>query len=230
MNNIKNIVVTGAANGIGKGICSRFLESNDYEVIGIDIEESTIDHPHYTHFIADVSKLDQLPDLENVNVLINNAGTQCTADNPLDPACLRDLEVNTLGTYYCTEKYAITPNISSVINICSASAHTGAEFPMYALSKGAILAYTKNVAHRIAKYGATCNSISPGGVVTRMNEHIMQSDKLTRSVLNETMLDKWASVEEIADWVAFIALVNTSMTAQDILIDNGEKDKQNFVW
>ena len=41
---------------------------------------------------------------------------------------------------------------------------------------------------------------------------------------------KWATVEEMAEWTYFLAVVNQSMTAQDILIDNGEIAKANFVW
>ncbi|MBO4217464.1 MAG: hypothetical protein J5940_05940, partial [Clostridia bacterium] len=35
---------------------------------------------------------------------------------------------------------------------------------------------------------------------------------------------------EIAEWVYFVAVANKSMTAQDLLIDNGEAAKANFVW
>ena len=130
----------------------------------------------------------------------------------------------------CIIKYGIQPDICSILNIVSASAHTGAEFPGYALSKGAILPYTKNVAQRIAKWGATCNSISPGGVYTDMNKHIEEDEELHSQVLNETMLHRWAMPEEIAEWAYFLTYINESVTAQDILIDNGEKDKQNFIW
>ena len=47
---------------------------------------------------------------------------------------------------------------------------------------------------------------------------------------NETLLDKWASEEEIAIWAYFVTAINQSMTAQDILIDNGEMAKSNFIW
>lgn len=41
---------------------------------------------------------------------------------------------------------------------------------------------------------------------------------------------QWATVEEMAEWTYFLAVVNKSMTAQDVLIDNGEIAKANFVW
>ena len=101
---------------------------------------------------------------------------------------------------------------------------------MYAASKGGVVAYMKNVALSIAKYHATSNSISPGGVITSLNEHIINDEHLYQLVKNETLLDKWASEEEISTWAYFVTVINQSMTAQDILIDNGEMAKSNFIW
>ena len=72
----------------------------------------------------------------------------------------------------------------------SVSAHKGAEFPEYCASKGGVLAYTKNVALRVAKYGATCNSISAGGVITELNAHILENKSLWDQVMAETLIPK----------------------------------------
>lgn len=75
-----------------------------------------------------------------------------------------------------------------MLNIGSASGHTGAEFPMYCASKGGVLAYTKNVAMRIAKFGATCNSLDPGGVLTSLNESVINDPALWAEIMDETPL------------------------------------------
>ena len=213
------VVVTGSSSGIGQAIAKKFLVCG-HEVIGIDKEYSTIFHKNYLHYIADIS-VDDLPEIDNVEILINNAGVQNTG---------RDIDVNLKGTIRVTENYAIHSGIKSVVFIASASATTGSEFPEYAASKGGVVTYMKNVALRIANYGATSNSLSPGGVLTALNQHIIDTPKLWDEVMNETPLKKWASVEEIAEWTYFVAVVNKSMTAQDIIIDNGESSKSNFVW
>ena len=137
------VLITGTSTGIGRGTAIKFLDEG-FEVIGFDIEKSTIDHAHYTHYIVDVAYQDQLPDIEPVDILICNAGVQNSG---------RDIEVNLKGLIYCTEKYGIQPNIKSILLTASVSAHNGAEFPEYCASKGGVLAYTKNVAMRVAKYG-----------------------------------------------------------------------------
>ena len=210
------VLVTGSSNGIGKAIAEKFLQNN-FEVIGFDILDSTIEHSNYKHFKQNIC--DELPELEGINIIINNAGVQ--NDN--------DIDVNLKGTMNVTEKY-INPNIKSVVFIASSSASTGSEFPEYVASKGGVLAYMKNIALRISKYGATSNSISPGGVITKLNEHIINDKNLYKQVLDETLLNKWATAEEIAEFTYFISVVNKSMTGEDVFIDNGEKLKSNFIW
>ena len=210
------VLVTGSSNGIGKAIALKFLE-NDFEVIGFDIEEASIENKNYKHFVQNIC--DDLPNIENIDIIVNNAGIQ--EGNVID--------VNLKGTINVTEKY-INPNIKSVVFICSSSATTGSEFPEYVASKGGVLAYMKNVALRISKYGATANSVSPGGVITKLNEHILNNEELYKQVLDETLLNKWATAEEIADFVYFLSVINKSMTGEDVFIDNGEKLKSNFIW
>lgn len=215
------VLVTGSSGGIGKAVCHLFLD-NGHEVFGLDIHEATIEHPHYVHVVADIADRTSLPVIENVEILINCAGVQNSDD---------DIDVNLKGTINVTEKYAFQKSIKSVLNIASASAHTGAEFPAYSASKGGLLAYTLNAAIRLAKYGATCNSISPGGVNTPLNRPVMEDPVLWKQIMDVTPLKKWASAEEIAQWCYFLTVVNKSCTGEDILIDNGETHlNAKFVW
>ena len=213
------ILITGTSQGIGKAIAELFLSKN-HTVIGIDRQPSAILSTGYTHFQCDVCDYKNLPDITDVNILINNAGTQNE----------NDIDVNLKALIYITEKYAIHNNIHSVLNIGSASAHTGSEFPEYCASKGGVISYTKNVAIRIAKYNATCNSLDPGGVITPLNECVINDPDLWAQIMNETPLKRWASVEEIANWAYFLTVTNTFCTGQNILVDGGESINYNFIW
>lgn len=214
-------LITGSSSGIGCATAKLFLERG-IEVIGLDIKESTIEHDSYTHIITDISNKSSLPELEPIDYLINNAGVQDSVD---------DIAINLKGTINVTEKYGIREGIKSILNVASASAHTGAEFPYYSASKGGMLSYTKNVAIRVAKFGATCNSISPGGVTTELNKPVMEDKALWDDIMRVTPLKKWASAEEIAEWIYFLTVINKSCTGEDILIDNGEAHlNATFVW
>lgn len=213
------VLITGTSQGIGKAIADIFLK-NGHSVIGIDRQPSAIENDGYTHYVCDVRDRDALPDIDGVNILINNAGTQNEDD----------IDINLKALIYITERYGVQDEIKSVLNIGSASAHTGAEFPEYCASKGGVLAYTKNVAMRIAKYGATCNSLDPGGVLTPLNECVMNDPVLWAQIMDETPLKKWAAPEEIAEWAYFLTVTNTFCTGQCILVDGGESINYNFVW
>ena len=213
------VLITGTSKGIGKAIAQKFLDCG-HDVIGIDLLPASINSPRYSHVVADVLS-DNLPDICGVEILINNAGVQDSG---------RDIDVNLKGSMRVTEKYALQEKIKSVLFIASASARTGAECPEYAASKGGMVAYMKNVALRIAKFCATSNSLSPGGVRTELNARVMNDPELWQQIMDETLLPKWAEAEEIAEWAYFVTVINRSMTAQDILIDNGEQAKANFVW
>lgn len=214
-----NILITGTSQGIGKAIAELFLKEGHF-VYGIDRQNPTILHQNYIHFCCDIRDTNTLPNLLNINILINNAGTQNEDDITTNLKALIDI----------TEKYGIQDKISSILNIGSASAHTGSEFPEYCASKGGVLAYTKNVAKRIAKFGATCNSLDPGGVLTPLNACVMEDKKLWNQIMEETPLKRWATPEEIAQWAYFLTVINRFCTGQNILVDGGEAINHRFIW
>ena len=213
------ILITGTSRGIGKAIAELFLKKG-HEVFGIDREKASVEDKSYTHYRMDIRDYDRLPDIEGVNILINNAGTQ-NGD---------DIDINLKALIHITEKYGVQKNIRSILNIGSASAHTGSEFPEYCASKGGVMAYTKNTAMRVASFGATCNSLDPGGVLTPLNECVMNDEELWEQIMDETPLRRWATPEEIAEWAYFLTVVNTFCTGQSIIVDGGECIKHNFVW
>lgn len=218
------VVVTGSSSGMGFEIAKKFLQEG-HTVIGLDIKDANTKlswvYEQYFHCNCDVSDRDSLPDIDKVNILINNAGVQNTG---------HDIDVNLKGLIYCTEKYGLQPDIKSILNQASVSAHNGAEFAEYTASKGGVLAYTKWCAKEVAQYGATCNSLSFGGVTTLLNKPVMDDPELWDQIMMMTPLRKWASEAEAAEWAYFMTVINRSATGQDIIIDNGEILNSQFIW
>ena len=68
------ILVTGSAGGIGQAVCEKFLKEG-HEVTGMDIKESVISHPVYTHVVHDIRNEDY-PEVSAVEILVNSAGIQ----------------------------------------------------------------------------------------------------------------------------------------------------------
>ena len=172
------------------------------------------DHPFWS------AEIQPLPELDDIDILINNAGTQNE----------NDIDINLKALIHITEKYGVQKNIKSILNIGSASGHTGSEFPEYCASKGGVIAYTKNVALRIAAYGATCNSLDPGGVLTPLNDCVVNDPALWSEIMEQTPLKRWASVQEIAQWAYFLTVENKFATGQSIIVDGGEFINSHFVW
>ena len=212
--------ISGSSSGIGRAIAEKFLDEGA-EVVGFDVAEQAISHPRYRHIIHDIRDGEIPAALPDPEIVINSAGT-------IDES--QALAVNLEGAVRFAGLFLGSPVLRSVLFIASASARNGAEFPMYVASKAGLVGYMKNLALTLAKRGITCNSVSPGGVITPMNRHILEDEALYTAVKNETLLGKWAEPEEIAALAWYLTVVNRSITGEDILVDNGEMLKSNFIW
>ena len=211
------VLITGTSQGIGKAIAELYLE-NGHDVVGIDRMHASLAHERYSHIVCDVrGELPQIPDVE---FLVNNAGTQNEDD----------IDINLKALIRVTEKYGVQPGIKAILNIGSASGHTGSEFPEYCASKGGVIAYTKNVALRVAQFGAVCNSLDPGGVITPLNECVINDPELWSEIMEQTPLKRWATAREIAEWAYFLTVTNRFCTGQSIVVDGGESINSKFIW
>ncbi|MBR0087238.1 MAG: SDR family oxidoreductase [Lachnospiraceae bacterium] len=214
-----NIVISGTSRGIGRETALKFLKEG-HAVYGFDLRKTSLQHENYHHYIQDI-RSEALPELPEIEVLINNAGTLEEEEA---------IDVNLLGTMDFTRHFLEEVSLKAILFIASASARNGAEFPNYVASKAGIVGYMKNLAVNLAGRGILVNSISPGGVITEANRHILEDESLYEAVKKETLLHKWADPSEVAELAYYLTVVNRSITGEDILMDNGEMLKSNFIW
>mgnify|MGYP002860265472 CR=1 FL=1 len=239
------VVITGTSNGIGLATAKKFLEQG-HNVVGIDIENASNEiildeklSKNYTHFVCDISLPETLPEISQVEILVNNAGIQTACktvtglENDSEITNIpRDISVNLLGTMNVTEKYAFQKNIKSVLFNASVSALNGNEFPAYVASKAGVVGYMKNCAIRLAnEFRATCNALCFGGVSTSLNATVMEDKKLWQKIMDVTPLKRWATAQQAAEWIYFMTVVNQNCTGQAIEISGGERNCADlFVW
>ena len=217
------ILITGTSQGIGKACAELFLQK-EHIVIGFDIKPSSIQHKNYQHYQVDIFQKENLPEINDFEIIINNAGIQTGTED--------DIKTNLLGTMYVTEKYAFQKSIKSVLFNSSVSSLTGNEFSTYVASKAGVTGYMKNCAIRLAnEFKATCNALCFGGVLTELNKPVIENPELWQKIMDVTPLKKWATVEEAAQWCYFMTVVNSFCTGQAIDISGGERNCADlFVW
>lgn len=217
------VVVTGTSYGIGEAIAERFL-SMGWQVYGIDTLPPSKKLADYSSFIpleGNIADASSLQDISDVEILVNNAGVINSS---------RDIDVNLKGTMNVTAKYALNnPSICAVVNISDLCAELGTGYGEYVASKGGIEAYTRWTAKQLAKYGATCNALVLGGVVTASNDAIMDDSVSWKEIMALTPMKKWAKLDEVAQWVFFLTTLNKSCSGQCIVVDNLESLNGTYI-
>lgn len=101
------------------------------------------------------------------------------------------------------------------------------EMIAYATTKHAVVAMTKQIALDYARHNIRVNALCPGWVDTPFNEPFMKQmggrEALETYVREKIPMGRWASAEEIAEAVLFLASDRSSfITGQALVIDGGE--------
>lgn len=191
----KVAVITGAGQGIGKGIAKRLahdgfaivLSDMNQEVLDATIKEFKEQKINVASFVGDVSKQEDQKALVKtavdhfgrVDVFVNNAGIdQVSPLTDVEPAKLEKVfQVNVFGVLYgiqaAAEQMKKQETGGKIINACSIAGHRGfAMLGIYSASKFAVRALTQVAAQELAKDKITVNSYCPGIVGTGMWDRI----------------------------------------------------------
>lgn len=242
----KIAIVTGAANGIGLSITEAFInEGATVFMADIDAEKLKAEGERFnsvslcTHaVVCDVGNTDDVGNLINevimqynrIDIIVNNAAVAIGGNIKDMPENDWDKLMNTnLKSVYRTIKLAMPHMLKqkrgSIINMSSTQAFRSWDnWTAYAAAKGAMLAMTNQLAGQFGKDNIRFNSISPGAILTPMNEKRVEKEGpgFLKSSIGQHAIERMGTPEEVAVTAVFLASDESAfITGVDIKVDGG---------
>jgi len=225
----RNAVVTGGAQGIGRAIVARFVESGARVAIwdhDLPLAQKTAQQLQgVTAVFADVgdyasverARDESVKRFGRIDILVCNAGIAGpnvkTWDYPLE-AWQQVMTVNLDGPFHCCRAIAplmIAQNYGRIVNIASIAGKEGnPNAPAYSASKAAVIALTKSLGKELASYDVSVNCVTPAAARTAIFDQMTQEH--IDFMLSKIPRGRFVTVEEIAGLVAYCASAECSFT------------------
>jgi len=225
-------VVTGGAQGIGRAIVERFLESGAAVAIwdrDRALAKKTTGelkaHNRIATVTVDVTRLAQVERARDettaafgrIDILVNNAGIAGpnvkTWDYPPE-AWAQVMAVNLDGPFNCARAIVpgmIAQNYGRIVNIASIAGKEGnPNASAYSASKAALIALTKSLGKELADKDIAVNCITPAAAKTAIFDQLTQEH--IDYMLSKIPRGRFVLVEEIAALAAFCASADCSFT------------------
>lgn len=231
--NGRRALVTGAGSGIGRA-ASMALSSAGAHVVGLDRDHDSVveamsgEPARMESLVLDVADHEAIGRVlgdRSFDIVVNAAGIMIRGglDDTSFEEWNRVLAVNITGAFNILK--AVVPNMpdgSSIIQIASIAAHTGYRYPAYSASKGAVLTLTRQLARELGPRRIRVNSISPGVIVTGLNDAHFSDPRNREPALMQTPLGRLGEPLDIAYAVLFLASdMSAFVTGTDVLVDGG---------
>lgn len=233
----KRVVITGAAQGIGKAIAEAFV-AEGAELILADIDAERLAGSAAAlgqeSMVVDVSSKAEIERLfarvaerwGGLDILVNNAGVTHAAE--LDDLTEEDFDqvfaINLKSALWATQAAARLMGAgSAIVNMSSVNAVLAIpnQIP-YVISKAALKQLTNVTALALASKGIRVNAIGPGSIMTEMLQGIMSDQASEDRILSRTPLGRCGEPAEVAAVAVFLASGESSyITGQTIYPDGG---------
>jgi NAD(P)-dependent dehydrogenase (short-subunit alcohol dehydrogenase family) len=212
----RNVVVTGGSGGIGHGIARRFQATGATVTItgtrasALDYDEDLGDFRYASLEMRDGAAVEAFAaGLDEVDVLVNNAGTAIRMPEGLEPNGFADnIEINLNAVYRLSYalRSRLTESRGSVINIASMTSYfSSPRVPGYGASKAGIMQLTQSLAGAWAEDGIRVNALAPGWITSRMTAPVQGNEGLNATIIGRTPLGRWGVPDEVAGGALFLA-------------------------
>ena len=228
----RHAVVTGGAQGIGRAIVERFLDSGAAVAIwdrDLALAKKVVDDLQrrgravaITVDVGNYSDVERARDetlkvFPRIDILVNNAGiagpNEKTWEYPLE-AWHNVLTVNLNGPFHCCRALApvmIAQNYGRIVNIASIAGKEGnPNAPAYSASKAGVIALTKSLGKELASYDISVNCLTPAAARTAIFDQMTQHH--IDFMLSKIPRGRFVTVDEIAALAAFCASAECSFT------------------
>jgi len=242
-------IVTGAGSGIGRA-CARILAREGALVVVSDIDGATAEMTAQligadggvararTANVTDENAAHRLIDgaareFGRLDILHSHPGIQIEGSlEQVDPAGMdASWQVN-VRAHFTLARLAV-PHMrrqgggSIIVTASNSGVLYDREMIAYATTKHAAVAMVRQIALDYARDNIRVNALCPGWVDTPFNDPFMRQmggrEALERHVSEKIPMGRWASVDEIAEALLFLASDRSSfMTGQALVIDGGE--------
>ncbi|MFJ3483192.1 SDR family NAD(P)-dependent oxidoreductase [Pseudomonas sp. NPDC090202] len=164
-----------------------------------------------------------------IDVLYNNASA--ARFGPVNELSIEDWQFtmrNEIDLLFYTTKYAwnhLAQRRGVIINISSTAGWGGSKvagISAHAAAKGAVIAFTRQLAVEGAAVGIRAVSISPGFIATPGTAAFMDNPQVRAALLDGVLMDRPGEPEEVVAMALFVASAEASfITGSDIVIDGG---------
>ncbi|MDO9435471.1 3-oxoacyl-ACP reductase FabG [Hydrogenophaga sp.] len=240
--NNKVAIVTGAAQGIGRGIALELARQGakvalwdiNAEAVEAAAAELRNDKLDVTGYAVDVGKSAAVDDafarvekeLGLVDVLVNNAGISRAAMIPkmTDEQWHDVVQINLTGFFYTTRaaSRSMKERGGAMVNISSMAGQRGSIGQInYAAAKAGVMGLTKAAAKELARYKIRANCICPGLIETDMTGKVLSDEKLRAQYVGEIPLARVGLPLDIAQTVSFLASDESSFITGQVIGING---------
>lgn len=236
-------IITGSAQGMGKGIAME-LASRGVDVAICDVKKDVLeatakeiseatgrkviasavditDESAVKAFVAEVES-----GFGKIDIMVNNAGIHPL--KPIEEIVDKEWDlvfaVNVKAHFYFCK--AVLPGMRKrkfgrIINISSEAGKNGGTVAAlhYAASKGAVLAFTRNLAQQVGADGITVNAIAPGRIMTAMSGAV--SPEENQKFINNSITKSLGKPEDVAYAVCYLASKEASFVTAETMMVNG---------